>query len=386
MDPTPNGHREDVLYAPPRDLLEHPLAVLQKREADGWDVSIPSVDEVLEMIRAAFWASLARDETRAVLPRVGYFSAKSSLDYRFLAPIPLTAPELSRLANTLPPRGVAAVTRDAATGRLSIWGVARSHFDAIVIEAIAPAVLIVRAGHPEVLLERERASIIDRTMRERARDLLDGVEVAGENGSVRGRNILLSIARAVARLGHGGAILVVPAGSAEWRAQIKPTSRDAAEPYGELSRRSKQFQDALVERDRLRSMKPRDTEKLRHASEWLDTVMSIQRTMIDDVALLANIDGALVIDTNLNVRSFGAKIDAPATKEIVRVVWPLRDQPERRARIDAIGGMRHQSAANFVAAMPGLSAVVISQDGPMSVFGREGSEIVQLKGVEFLGI
>src|SRR5262249_4546988 len=161
-------------------------------------------------------------------------------------------------------------------------------FPALVVEAIAPAVLIVRAGHPEVAIQRERASIIDRTMREKARNLLYGVEVAGNDGARRGRNVVLRIARAIARLKHGGAILIVRADSEECGPRIKTIPRDAATPQRPLSLASKLLRDAFDAHEQLEAQKPRDEAQLRIASEWLGTAIRIEQAAVDDLAVLAN--------------------------------------------------------------------------------------------------
>jgi DNA integrity scanning protein DisA with diadenylate cyclase activity len=52
--------------------------------------------------------------------------------------------------------------------------------------------------------------------------------------------------------------------------------------------------------------------------------------------------------------------------------------------VSRIGGMRHQSAANFVSRVEGSSAIVVSQDGHISVFGKPSGQVTQVRGLEIL--
>lgn len=81
----------------------------------------------------------------------------------------------------------------------------------------------------------------------------------------------------------------------------------------------------------------------------------------------------------LPVRTGAVTFAAP-----VRVFQPLVGNEGHDVPLDEIGGMRHQSAARFVAAASGTSAIVVSQDGPISVIGRDGERVVQLKSAELL--
>lgn len=356
-----------VRYSVQSSVLEHVLAARGGLHED--DAEVPSVDQLRQMVEATFWASLDRDEGRPVFPRVGFFSPWTGREYRFSRPVPLTVQTIAKLALTLPRFDVLGLQAEGDES-LSVWGIGLPRFGRIVVRAVAPGTLILSAGHPIAVLRNERADIIDRTARERAHALLAGVEVPGDLGDIRARNVLLRVARSVARLQHGGSIAIVPVGNAEWRQFVEANSRDAHEPYTGLS-------TAIAD-----SHAAREGEAAFSLPEGELRERVQQR--IDEVALLTSTDGALVIDSRLDVLSFGAKLVPPSLAAPVKVFQPLVGNEGHDVPLDEIGGMRHQSAARFVAAASGTSAIVVSQDGPISVIGRDGERVVQLKSAELL--
>jgi hypothetical protein len=77
-------------------------------------------------------------------------------------------------------------------------------------------------------------------------------------------------------------------------------------------------------------------------------------------ARLANTDGAVMLDQRLCPIAFGCKLgsdDRAENRTKDRVLVPTR-------------GMRHHSAAEFVDRSEGAIAIVISQDGTVTVFDR----------------
>jgi len=95
-----------------------------------------------------------------------------------------------------------------------------------------------------------------------------------------------------------------------------------------------------------------------------------ERHALDFVAQLSQIDGAVHLTTDLEVHGFGAMIRSSSD------LFPLlAEDPDGDTKHDlplsAIPGTRHRSAAMFCAQQPGRAfAIVISQDGDVSLFGR----------------
>jgi hypothetical protein len=100
---------------------------------------------------------------------------------------------------------------------------------------------------------------------------------------------------------------------------------------------------------------------------------SIQR-----ISQLTAIDGALVLTFDFQVIAFGATLTAPRSKAIP-VIGPdgfgrATGQPFDIDRY----GTRHRSAMDFVEAVPGAIAFVISQDGPIRAFRRDDGGTVHV--------
>jgi hypothetical protein len=84
-------------------------------------------------------------------------------------------------------------------------------------------------------------------------------------------------------------------------------------------------------------------------------------------ASLSEIDGALVFAWDLKLFGAGAKL---AAVEVPRLLEVLGSDPPvpRAVRGEELGGTRHQSAARFVGAVPSAFALVVSSDGPVTMF------------------
>ena len=102
--------------------------------------------------------------------------------------------------------------------------------------------------------------------------------------------------------------------------------------------------------------------------------------MIEFVAALATVDGAVILSRDLRLEGFGAEITlagVPSAHETVEYgnhPLPLGQPPPARL---ADFGMRHRSAIRFCQAVPGAMAVVVSQDGGIRLFHRVDGQVRQ---------
>jgi hypothetical protein len=104
---------------------------------------------------------------------------------------------------------------------------------------------------------------------------------------------------------------------------------------------------------------------------------------VDLTARLSAIDGALILGSDLHILGFGAEIvgDASAPVRAYEVAghaqrgqtWPAIDSESF--------GMRHRSALRSVATAEGTAAFVVSQDGTVSFFWRQGDRVLVKRGV-----
>jgi hypothetical protein len=110
------------------------------------------------------------------------------------------------------------------------------------------------------------------------------------------------------------------------------------------------------------------------------------REALDLIAHLTAVDGAVVLDDELNVRGFGATISTAATFPTVTVEHPAALGKKTPLDLERRGN-RHRSAVSFCAQQTGLAlAFVASQDGDFSVMMRESDGSVHVMGPYELGV
>jgi hypothetical protein len=192
---------------------------------------------------------------------------------------------------------------------------------------------------------------------------------AATNGPHHSLNVLVQLSASMRAQGHGGALLVVPAGSDRWRESIaQPILYSITPRFAALSELLRQKVDE-EDRDRKR---------------W---EIALGR-VVDTIGGLTAVDGATIINDQYEVLAFGAKIRRPegrppvdkwvVTEPIVGNV-PVVVQPTEH------GGTRHLSAAQFVNDQRDALALVASQDGRFTVFAWSPcEEMVHAHRVESL--
>jgi hypothetical protein len=109
--------------------------------------------------------------------------------------------------------------------------------------------------------------------------------------------------------------------------------------------------------------------------------VSTDTTMLENcvrsIAHLAGIDGAIVMDYGCNVVAFNAIISRDAEDVApARLVVENDDQPDP-AEVERNRGSRHQSAMSFARRVPDSFAFVISQDGGITAFHNRGDGTVR---------
>ena len=126
-----------------------------------------------------------------------------------------------------------------------------------------------------------------------------------------------------------------------------------------------------------------------HAEKWKEPL----RLALDFVAQMSRVDGVVHMTSDLAIRGFGGKVMMAAPDGSVFTTeepsetsdsGPGLPQPLSLATLT---GMRHRSAAAFCANQPGQAlAIVVSQDGDVSLFGRRDDGTVHRIGPFALGI
>ena len=98
--------------------------------------------------------------------------------------------------------------------------------------------------------------------------------------------------------------------------------------------------------------------------------------IIQRIAQLATVDGALVIDTLFNVLAFGAILIAPDSEHPALIGPDGFGNPNGQPFDISRYGTRHRSAFNYSAANHNSTVFVISQDGPIRAFRGDGDSSV----------
>ena len=101
---------------------------------------------------------------------------------------------------------------------------------------------------------------------------------------------------------------------------------------------------------------------------------------LNHVARLTAVDGAVLMTTELDVLGFGATIATGAAGlPRIRLLDPRTKREPEEADFSVLSGNRHKSAAFFCAAQQKWGvAIVASQDGVLSLFGRQEDGTVLL--------
>jgi hypothetical protein len=321
----------------------------------------PDAASIEAIIDTAFWASLRREEgatptiSLALLP-----PGHASQALTFNEWLPLNPAALAKLAPAVERPGIHLGVW-LFDGALRVWGVTRSiPAFCFVLEVVGSGLLVVKHRNEPfgkfvniALLEGDQIKIID----DRSalvpdcpgllKSLLGQSEITTGSETV---NVFVHLAASMRSHHHGGALLVVPEGSNQWRESIvEPIIYAAAPRYTELAE--------LMRRE------PDD----RRTHEWQEDL----RRAVDAIAGLTAVDGATVMTTSYNVLAFGAKITRRRTHapvERVMVTEPIRDHAPELMTPAQLGGTRHFSAAQFAQDQPDAMALVASQDGKFTIF------------------
>lgn len=341
--------------------------------------ALPDIATIEDLIDAAFWASLRREEGYAPKISLAFLpppSAGSGL--MFERPLRLDPEILVRLAAAAERPGIhLGVWRHGDD--LCVWGATRTvPALSFVLEVVSPGLLVIKHRRGEgsakfinvAVLEADQVKVVD----------LDDAGLAGcpngvssllraatDESGADSMNALVELAVSMRAHGRGGALLVVPAAAEAWRESIvQPVQYSISPPFSKLARlmceESERGMDFL----------------------WQE---AFHRT-VDTIGGLTSVDGATVINDRYEVLAFGAKIRRHHGRpevEHVLLTEPIEGAARRAVTPGEIGGTRHLSAAQFAQDQHDAAALVASQDGRFTLFGWSPcDEMVEAHRVETL--
>jgi hypothetical protein len=322
----------------------------------------PDAQAIEAIIDATFWASLRREEGQAPKVSLAFLPPEQAgqplIFERRLALMPGT---LIKLAPAVERPGVHLGVwheRD----ELYVWGATRviPSF-CFVLEVIEPGLLVVKHRRMDgfgkfanvAVLKGEQVKVVDEQGTSLpdcpalVTSLLGFTSPSAWNDSV---NVLVQLSASMRAHGHGGSLLVVPAGTEAWRRSIvHPILYSIVPAFSGLA-------DLM-----------RQNATDRSASRW----QAALRRAVDTVAGLTAVDGATVISDQYELLAFGAKIrraEGKAPVERMIVTEPIVGDVAVLVHPAQNGGTRHLSAAQFVYDQRDALALVASQDGRFTIF------------------
>jgi hypothetical protein len=344
----------------------HAYFARRRAEAEGRGqenlASLPGAEAIENIIDAAFWASLRREENYVPRISLAFLSPRQALHpLTFERLLPLTPAALTRVAPAVERPGVhLGVWHDG--NDLNVWGTTRTIPRlCFVLEVAAPGLLVVKHHSGEeagkfvnvAVLEGDQIKLVDQHASSQPdcpallTSLLGFESPASWAHSV---NVLVQLAVSMRAHGRGGCLLVVPAGSESWRESIiQPMPYAVAPPFLELALLSRETPDEI---------------------EWRVWQEAVGRA-VEWVAGLTAVDGATVITDQYELLGFGAKIarrHGSSQVEQVTVTEPIAGAPAAVVHPEQLGGTRHLSAAQFVHDQRDAAALVASQDGRFTIF------------------
>lgn len=357
---------------------------------------LPTREHIEIVLDAVYVASLLEEEGRRVAFTLAYLSDEGALRqqhriFPFKKPVPLVPSRLAKHALAAAALTTSLGVWPGADGQLEVWGLIHhgNHTFDVDLTYLPPhlSVRVLRIGTLTVhfdsrlllLFSRDHFHLFDPDPANRI-DLVDilrdrvGLEVPV---AVALRRVCL---RMVA-LGHGGTILLTKKGVMPNALKMHDTLtmrdgavtllKDVVEQDRERAKGDGAFGEGVREGAAVHRQYAQD-EKHREA--------------LDCVAQLTAVDGAVVLDDELNILGFGATISTAGS--VPSVIAEDPSAPGKITPLDLEGrGNRHRSAVHFCAQQTGLAlALVASQDGDFSLVMRKADGGVQVLGPYELGV
>lgn len=305
-------------------------------------IGAPSRAELAALLDAAFFASTHEEEARRVVFDCAFLSPEDARSAGvealvFASPVRMEPRRIAKLAlaTRVETNALAVCCVD---GALLLWGIVAvddALLDAVVVRVRGPAVLSVERGGETVMRYARGAVTI--------RDAPGCAAIVPHvRPAIARLDVLARLAQTIAERGHGGALFVL-----EDPARDLSLDRTAplSAPFDELRYR----------------VSGSAAEQLARAQDSA----TLSRAC-DSIASLAGVDGAVLLSRSLTVLAFGAFVRSPSDDTRIQLV-DCEGQPQPMSQLK---GARHKAALWFCQRSPGALAIVLSQDGELSVYWR----------------
>lgn len=362
----------EIMYAPTyqaaRQVAEQIEAHFLKHRRLAQDAkedcvaTVPNSCTIEKIVDTAFWASLSREEGNATRISLAFMRpVQTSNPLIFEQPLPFNAKVLAKLAPGVERAGIHVGIWEQ-DGELVVWGTTTAVPNlCFVVDVSEPGLLVIK--HRRItglgkftnvaVLKGDQVKVIDEDSglqpdTPAILTALLGIDASPLwNNTV---NVLIQMAVSMRAHKHGGALLVVPSQSSGWEDSIiHPLQYQVAPAFGGIAE--------LIRKD----------NTLVSELFWQNAI----RREVENLSGLTAVDGATLINENMELLAFGAKITrAPYSTIVEKVMFsePVVDGHSVEVLASALGGTRHFSAAQFVHDQHDALALVASQDGYFTVF------------------
>jgi hypothetical protein len=292
-------------------------------------VPLPDKQALVHSVEEVFWASILTEEGRPCKPRLIYSPRQRKISWtaqRFVNALPLDRDTLRKLSPAQGPLGY--LLWACESGRAEIIGVqGRQAGDSCDFVISSPGYGALDISWSCIRLVTLRAGRLDRYSKIRLPDVSRALSIVRELLGSFAPVFLGYTITSIANEGHGGAVWIL---------------RENQSYEGvQLGYRVFRDEFPLMERH---SERPKFLESIGH---------------------LAGVDGAVLIDARLQVIGFGAFIDVPDSPGKVAFVVDSKTVELRPP--SELGGGRHRSAVEFCNRFAPAAAIVVSEDGRISL-------------------
>lgn len=351
---------------------------------------VRSADKVAELVNHCFWVSLAQEEGRPVRGSIAIASPDDPMVVdacKFESPVLLTRTFLATLLTAAGGRPVAVHLGDEG---FEIWGYGKATLG-VVINLVDNACLSATTGSGTLGILSPYQQVTVPPARERFH--INWIsECLSETPDPNAKDEKFSNAYQIARIGrqmwshrHGGILAIAPDGDSALRSIDIPFAL-ATDPGLALRTLLTTCRETQKQgRTNARLVPPMDAI----GEAVIDTWSFVDDKTIEQLArhqeLLGawtSVDGCLVLTTDLRVVGFGGKLKAAGQEVSSMVRVDALSGTRETCALSDLGGMRHQSAARFVAAFPSSFCIVASMDGRVTGFRSINDSVEVVRGLE----
>lgn len=364
------------------------LWIAEPKKRNRADDLLQSDSQVSNLLNSLFWGSMNAEEGRAVVGSVCICSPEEAPRSRRLATSVEVSPQsLVQLFVASPSNHLAVHLED---GVPCVWGfldacpiftlrIRVPEVGTLVASEDALVIAVFQKGDvllPEPIARMDWALLLARTL---------GEAPFARRAALAAR--FQEVAFAMHCDGHGGALVIAPPFepneetkdiAIKYRFDPKGSSclRDAVDDFETAQQH---LNDAMAQ-------PPVGADAPRQIS-LLQSSVEAHRQLLDkllrNVGKLSRIDGAVVMDTDLRVHGFGAKLSGCEDPFSVAAV-DIISSSVSEVPVSSLGGMRHQSAAKYVLKNQDSMVVVASQDGRLTLFAwvNDSKQVAAVRGLE----